>query len=106
LDFSLFAAYGRHNVLCENITDGVSDDDHKKTVPKYEVYDAYIKYCNYYHLTPESESSFNKKLLKEFKYEWQGFKYVQIGKKKQYFWVGITIKEFKPTEDDDQETLI
>jgi P4 family phage/plasmid primase-like protien len=86
--------------------DGVSNDDHKKTVPKYEVYDTYIEYCNYYHLTPESESSFNTKLLKEFKHEWQGFKYVQIGKKKQYFRVGITIKDFKPVEDDDQETLI
>jgi putative DNA primase/helicase len=88
--------------------EGANDDDVENmvTVPKNDVYDAYIRYCNYYHLTPESDSSFNKKLLKEYKYEWPGFKYKQVGKKKQYFWAGIKLKEFKPIEDDDQEALL
>jgi hypothetical protein len=86
--------------------DGVSDDEHQKTVPKHEVHETYIKYCNYHHLTPSSESSLSRNLLKEFKHEWPGFGYKQLGKKdRKRYWIGITIKEFKPTEDDNQETL-
>ena len=75
--------------------------------PKNDVYDAYIRYCNYYHLTPSSESSPSRNLLKEFKYEWTGFGYKNIGgrKDRKLCWIGVKIKQFKPTEDDDQETL-
>jgi P4 family phage/plasmid primase-like protien len=88
----------------------VGGNDNDKDViyaPKNDVYDAYIRYCNYYHLTPSSESSLSRNLLKEFKYEWTGFGYKNIGgrKDRKLCWIGVKIKQFKPTEDDDQETL-
>jgi hypothetical protein len=49
----------------------------------------------------------SRNLLKEFKYEWTGFGYKNIGgrKDRKLCWIGVKIKQFKPTEDDDQETL-
>ena len=75
--------------------------------PKYEVHDAYLNYCKYYNLTPCGEDKLSRDLKKEFDKVGIKLKDKQVGKKNRTTcWIGLKIRAFKRTEDDNQETLV
>jgi phage/plasmid-associated DNA primase len=78
--------------------------DNDRAPSKEEVYAAYRSFCTAKRVTIESEQSFSRKLTREY-----GFQYKLLRDSKtrdrSYYWIGIKIKDWKPTEED-QETLI
>jgi phage/plasmid-associated DNA primase len=61
---------------------------------KLDVYDAYQRFCNYYKLGVESSQSFSRKLTGEY-----GFKDWQSSDKKSYYWLGVKLRDFAPTQE-------
>ncbi|HZA68787.1 MAG TPA: hypothetical protein VE548_03735 [Nitrososphaeraceae archaeon] len=78
------------------------EHDNNRATLKSEVYESYKMFCNAKKLAAESEQSFSRKLKKEF-----GLKDTQMrdeNNNRSYYWIGIRIKDWKPTEEG-QNTL-
>lgn len=92
----------------EFLPEAANEDEYMIKTPKYEVHDTYLSYCRHHNLTPCGEDKLSRNLKKEFKKEGIELKDKQSGNKRNRttFWIGLKIKAFKPTEDDEQGTLI
>jgi putative DNA primase/helicase len=72
------------------------EHDNNRATLKTEVYESYKMFCNAKKLAAESEPSFSRKLRKE-----SGLKDKQMrdeNNNRAYYWIGIRIKDWKPTE--------
>ena len=65
------------------------------------MYDSFLLFCQANKITPETEQSFSRKLTD------MGFEYKRVkrNKKRDYYWVGVQIVDWKAVEDSEQQTL-
>jgi putative DNA primase/helicase len=75
-----------------NLDDIVSND---------VMYDSYLLFCRVNGIAPESEQAFSRTLTD------LGFdkKQVRRNKKRDYYWIGVKVVDWKATEDEDQHTF-
>jgi putative DNA primase/helicase len=79
----------------------LTDTSDKDIISKDDMYDSYRSFCRAKKIAAESEQSFSIKMTGI------GFqnKQVRRNKKKDYYWIGVKIREWKAVEDSDQQTL-
>ena len=72
-----------------------------KYITKELMYDSYLTFCRAKRIAPESEQSFSRKLSAI------GFKAERCRNKKDRFWAwkDVIIKDWKATEDEEQQTF-
>jgi putative DNA primase/helicase len=70
-------------------------------VSKDIMYDSFLLFCQANKIATETEQSFSRKLSD------MGFEYKRVkrNKKRDYYWVGVQIVDWKRVEDSQQQTL-
>ena len=65
------------------------------------MYDSYLLFCHTNKIAAETEQAFSRKLTD------MGFEYKRVkrNKKRDYYWVGVQIVDWKKVEDEGQQTL-
>ena len=85
----------------ETAVDRITEGARSNNESKEEVYNAYVTFCNFKRLNPESSFAFSQRLTKEF-----NFTDAKLMKNKirDYYWTGMKLKDWKEAEEG-QETL-